>query len=127
MDKRILDSKGNQIQNKKMVECEKTIIKNGYEIIELNRQNQNFEINNYGVNPVIFHFLEKMGFDAKVEAAELDQKIRENDHKIREFENVNDALKKCMVLNSRNFNVSCEACKERPRNQQQVIVYPRDK
>ena len=125
MDKRINDSRGNPIRNPKMIQCERQISLNDLEIIELKRKNQDLKVNEFGLNAVVLHFLEKIGFNAEKEAAELSQIEKENDRKIRDNENINGALKKCMTLNSNNFNFSCQKCQKRPLSSEQVIEYPR--
>ena len=127
MDKRIVDSKGNPIRNPKMIQCERQISTNDLEIIELKRNNQTLKVNEFGLNATVLHFLEKMGFNAEKEAAELSKIEKENDRKIRDNENINGALKKCMTLNSNNFDVACEKCRKRPLSSEQVIVYPQEK
>ena len=101
--------------------------KTNLSIIELKKENQDLKVNECGLPATVYQFLLKKGFNAEIEAAEIEQTLKKNDRAKRDLENSNAALKKCMILNSQNFDVACQKCKEKPRRSEQVIVYPQEK
>jgi hypothetical protein len=110
MNKPVFDGNENPERRRpqKLKECETQIAKNDYAIMQLEKENLNFILDKY--------------HDPKT--PEIQQKIKDNEKKIRELQKNTDVRKRCQELNSggvlKSQQVACAKCERIPNRVEDV-------